>query len=181
MKKLKIIEFGNPILRQKAKKVPLAYIGTPKCQALIKNLIYTMREGQGVGIAAPQVGESIQLVIAEMRGTPTRPNHKPKGPAVLINPIIKEYSKETFLDYEGCLSIFGFFAKVPRSKRIVVEYYNENGDKVVEEATGNWARIYQHEIDHLSGVSFIDRVKDTKTFVTLEEYKKLMNKKPKTK
>ena len=179
MKVLPRTELGNPVLRKKAKRVPLQSLKTKKTKGLIEQMIYTMRRAGGVGLAAPQIGQSISLAVMEMRKTKSRPNLKPKGPIVIVNPKITKYSKKKSSEYEGCLSLRGVRGKVPRSESITVEYYNEKGEKVAEEASGFWARIFQHEIDHLNGVAYVDRIEDTKTIMTLGEFKERVLKKKK--
>ncbi len=177
MKILPRTQFGNPILRSKAKAVSLNFLKTPKGKKLIKAMIYTMRRSHGVGLAAPQIGESLQLAVMETRPTKMRPNLKRKGPIVIVNPKINSYSKEKIADWEGCLSLMGVRAKALRPKNITVSYFNVDGKKVVEQATGLWARIFQHEIDHLNGIAYMDRIKNTKTFMTNSEFKKRIVKK----
>lgn len=172
MKIIPRTQFGNPILRTKAKKIPLNFFSKDKFKELVKQMIYTMRRTGGVGLAAPQIGESLSLAVMETRPTPARPKLEKKGPIVIVNPRIVKYSKEKTGDWEGCLSFKNVRGNVPRSKVVTVEYYNEKGEKMVEKATGLWARIFQHEIDHLNGIVYIDRIKDTKTIMTLSEFKK---------
>jgi len=179
MKILPRTEFGNPILRKKAKKVPLDFLKTKKFKELIKQMIYTMRRTHGVGLAAPQIGESLSIAVLETRPTNTRPDLERKGPIVIVNPKIVKYSKEKIEGWEGCLSFNGVRGSVPRSKDITVEYYNENGKKISEKATGLWARIFQHEIDHLNGIVYVDNMKDMKSLTTLQEFKKRVLKKKK--
>lgn len=142
-------------------------------------MIYTLRETGGVGLAAPQINEPIQLAILQLRPVKKQSGIKPKGPTVVVNPKITYYSKEKIRDWEGCLSFLEFRAQVPRSKHIRVTYVNEEGKKVVEKASGFWARIFQHEIDHLNGIVYLDRVEDMKTVITLSEFKKRILKKKK--
>jgi peptide deformylase len=177
MKVIKFTQFGNPILRSKAKKVSIQFLKTPKGKTLIKNMIYTIRRKHGIGLAAPQIGKPLQIVVMEIRPTRIRPKQKHKGPIIVINPKITKFSKIKNNDWEGCLSIRGIIAIVPRSKNIVVKYYNENGKKIIEKTNGLWARIFQHEIDHLNGIGFIDRIEDTKSIMTISEYKKRILKK----
>jgi len=176
MKLLKNIEFGNPFLRKKAKKVSLKFLKTVQGKNLIENMIFTMRKNNGVGLAAPQIGKSWQLVVMEIRSTPTRPNQKPYGPIIVANPKIINYSKKIVDGWEGCTSIKGIFARVPRSKSVTVEYYNEKGKKIIKNSTDFLARIFQHEIDHLNGIGFMDRVVDNRTFITASEFKKIIAK-----
>ncbi len=179
MKILTRTQFGNPILRSKAKKVSLNFLKTTKGRKLIKAMIYTMRKSHGVGLAAPQIGEPLQLAVMEMRPTKDRPELKHKGPIVVANPKILAYSKGKISGWEGCLSIYSVRAKVSRPKSITVTYLNVDGKKVVEKASGLWARIFQHEIDHLNGIAYMDRIEDTKTIMTLSEFKKRILKKKK--
>lgn len=172
MKPLPRTEFGNPILRKKAKKVSHAFLRTRAFKTLVKNMIYTMRRVEGVGLAAPQIGKSLALVVMELHPTKTRPNLKRYGPIVVVNPRIISSSKEKESDFEGCLSFERVRARVPRARRVVVEYINETGEKVRERATGLWARIFQHEIDHLCGRVYMDRVTDMKTLMTEDEFAK---------
>ncbi|XKT75308.1 MAG: peptide deformylase [Patescibacteria group bacterium UBA2103] len=165
-------EFGNPILRKKAKTLTKKEIQSKKIKDLAKQMIYTMRRVQGVGLAAPQVGESVQLAVMEMRKTKTRSVDELKGPIVIINPKIISYSKKKIPGYEGCLSCMSIRGEVPRSESIEVEYINLEGEKIKEKASGLWARIFQHEIDHLNGIVYVDRIEDTKTIMTQKEFEK---------
>ncbi|MBY0111138.1 peptide deformylase [Patescibacteria group bacterium] len=173
---LKRSEFGNPILRAKAKKVPLKFIGTRAFNTLVADTVYTMRRANGVGLAAPQIGKSMRLAVLETRPTKTRPNLERSGVVVIVNPRIVHRSKALQKEWEGCLSFSDIRGQVPRAKTVVVEYYDECGEKVTAAAQGLWASIFQHEIDHLDGIGFMDRV-DTKSFMTLREYKKKFLKK----
>lgn len=140
-------------------------------------MLYTMRRVGGVGLAAPQIGESLNLAVMEIRATPTRPDLKKKGPITIVNPKITKYSKAVVEDWEGCLSFKNVRGCVPRSKEITVLYLNEKGEKVKEKASGLWARIFQHEIDHLNGKVYVDRIKDMKTLMTFSEFKQRVMKK----
>ncbi len=172
MKILRRTEFGNPILRKKAKKVALKTISTASFQKLVQQMVYTMRKVEGVGLAAPQIGKGIQLAVMETRPTKTRPTLKRSDVVVAVNPRITYRSKETAPSWEGCLSCEGIRGKVPRAKTIAVTYYDECGEKVTAAASGLWAAIFQHEIDHLNGITFLDRMKDMKTLMTVDEFRK---------
>ncbi len=174
MKALPRTEFGNPILRTKAKAVPLKSLRTPKMKKLIREMLLTMHKTGGVGLAAPQVGESIRLAVMETYSTEHRPHLEQRGPIVIVNPRIIQYSTILKKDWEGCLSFAPEHvgATVPRPSSITVEYYTEKGEKMVERASGLWARIFQHEIDHLNGVLYVDRLKDMKDLMTRNEFKK---------
>lgn len=142
---MKIITYPNPILEKKSKKIkdPL----DPKIQKLIKEMFETMKGSNGLGLAAPQVGKSIQLCVIEEGGSPY----------VLINPKITAKSKDCIVAEEGCLSFPGKFIPVERYAKIKVRYLNEKGEKCKIKAENLLARVMQHEIDHLSGDLFINK------------------------
>lgn len=177
MKVLTLTEFGNPILRSGTKKVPLSFLKTKEFKDLEKGMINTMRKTNGVGLAAPQIGISLRIAVMEIRKTPTRPNVVPQGPITIINPLIKKYGAKKEKGWEGCLSLHDVRGEVRRSSEVTVEYINSAGKKVVERATGLWARIFQHEIDHLNGAVYVDRMDDMKTLMTVGEFKKRVLKK----
>lgn len=178
MKELKRTQFGNPILRQKARELSKAEIKSAKIHTLIGDMFYTLYHKKlGVGLAAPQVGEGIALAVIKVQPTKHRPNAEPFE-TVLINPKIvstKGYRKQL---YEGCISggngTAALFAKVPRYKHVEVEYLDETGELRRKHFKDLQAQIVQHEIDHLNGILFVDKVTDTKTFVTYSEYMKLI-------
>lgn len=141
-----IVKFPNPMLRKKAKAVKRV---TPQILDLIDSMELTMRQAPGVGLAAPQLGESVRVIIADAG----------EGLHAIINPkILSKSNKQTFL--EGCLSLPGVEAPVERAETITVTGLNRCGQKIKIEAQGFLATILQHEIDHLDGFVFIDRVKD---------------------
>jgi peptide deformylase len=174
MKVLVTTEFGNPILRKKARKLRLQQIKSAKIQALIIDMKHTLiTKKMGVGVAAPQVGESLALSVIAIRPTPHRPNVKPFD-LVIINPEIVEASNIMKPMWEGCLSAGkeSLFAKVPRNNTVVVKYLDAAGVRCEQKLTGLRAQVVQHEVDHLNGILFVDHVKDTKSYMTLTEYKK---------
>ncbi|MDP2630081.1 MAG: peptide deformylase [Candidatus Uhrbacteria bacterium] len=166
----KLTQFGNPILRKKAKAIPLKKIRTTSFKKLIGQM-FGMIQDIGVGLAAPQIGKSIRLAVIDIHPLPHRPQVEPIK-RVLINPKILSCSRVTESDYEGCLSFDGVRGSVPRAKRVTVCYYNEKGEKRTETATGFFAKVLQHEIDHLNGVLYVDRMKDMRTLMTADEYSK---------
>lgn len=174
MKVLTRIEFGDPILREKARQLKPAEIGSTKIQTLIENMRHTLLAKKlGVGLAAPQVDEEIALSVIAIRPTKHRPKVEPYD-LVLINPKITKtfgYRKQI---WEGCLSAgaSGLFAKVPRYKKIEVSFLNEKGKNVTKQFDGLRAQVIQHEVDHLNGILLMDHVKDTSTYMTLKEYKR---------
>ena len=132
-----------------------------------------MREVGGVGLAAPQIGLPIQLAVIKIGKTPTRQDLTALPPIVLINPKIERHSKEELQDWEGCLSLPAVRGLVPRYKQIVVSYYDGTGKKqrrVIDKFFQ--ARVFQHEIDHLNGNLYVDRMRDMQSLMTLDEYMK---------
>lgn len=149
--KLPVRVVGDKVLRQKAAEVKE---NSEELQEFIQDLIFTMYEDDGVGLAAPQVGRSERIFVVDPYWY--REGHT-KKPLVIINPEFMEFSGEE-TDDEGCLSVPGIFSKVPRAERVVIEGLNENFQKVRYEAEGFFARSLQHENDHLDGILFIDKI-----------------------
>jgi peptide deformylase len=171
--------FGNAILRGNMRKLTPKKILSDEIQLLIKNMYYTLREKQyGVGIAAPQIGIPIALSVIGIKPTPTRPHLKPFN-TVLINPIIVETFGEEEEMWEGCISSGEgdntLYAKVPRFEKVRLQWLDENAKEHSEVLEGFVAHVAQHETDHLNGILFVDRVKDTKNYMLADEYKKLMD------
>ncbi len=167
-KTLKIAEIGNPVLRSPAKEV--RNIQDPSVQKLVNGLISTTIESNGVGIAAPQVSQSLQLFIVA-----SRPNlrylHAPKmEPTPMINPEILHYSDEVVAGWEGCLSVPGMRGLVKRSKEIEILYIDRHGQQQQQIFTDFVARIIQHEYDHIKGKIFLDRVESTLDLMSESEY-----------
>ena len=167
-----IVELGNPILRQPAKKVE--NISDHQVQQLIDNLIATANQANGVGIAAPQVAQSFQILIVASRPNPRYPHAPEMEPTAIINPQIVSHSEEMVKGWEGCLSIPGIRGLVPRYQEIEVTYIDRNGLSHKRHFTDFVARILQHEIDHLYGISFLDRLVSNLDIITEQEYQKLM-------
>jgi len=170
-------QFGDPILRAKAKRVLLKEIGTKKIQVVIDQMFYTMMRADGVGLAAPQIGKSIQLSVIKIAPTKHRADPRHLSKTVVINPKIIRHSQTVNDDWEGCLSCPNLRALVPRYDSVVVQYYDETGEKQVVTCTDLHARVFQHEIDHLNGILYVDRIKDIKSIMTLQEYNKRVLKK----
>lgn len=175
---MKISEFGNPVLRTVAKKVSIAEIKSDKIQKLILDMAeFLDSKKHGVGLAAPQIGKSLAVAIILIRPTPNRPDEK-KIKLTLINPeIITNFGRRKQM-WEGCLSSgpinSSLFAKVPRYKKIKLKYQDEKGVKREKIFEGLPAQVIQHEVDHLNGKLYVDRVKDTETYITFKEYMKLV-------
>jgi peptide deformylase len=165
---LKIAEIGNPVLRSPA--APVTNIQDPTIQKLIDDLISTTLESNGVGIAAPQASQNLQLFIVA-----SRPNlrylHAPKmDPTPMINPQILHYSDEVVAGWEGCLSVPGMRGLVKRSKAIEGLYCDRTGQQHQQVFTDFVARIIQHEHDHINGKVFLDRVESTLDLMSEAEY-----------
>ncbi|MBF2013740.1 MAG: peptide deformylase [Rivularia sp. T60_A2020_040] len=170
--KLSIIQLGNPILRQKAEFVN--NIEDKTIQKLIDDLLITVSEANGVGIAAPQVAVGYRIFIVASRPNLRYPHAPLMEPTAMINPRIVNYSDEIIKDWEGCLSVPGIRGLVPRYKTIEVEYTDRYGKLEKQELTDFVARIFQHEYDHMSGLVFLDRVESTFDIVTEQEYQNLI-------
>ena len=167
---LKVARLGHPVLRNVAKDLATKEITTPETQRLIDNMVETMKENDGVGLAAVQVHVPRQIAVLEVADNPRYPQ-KPEVPlSVLINPKVEPLSEETEEDWEGCLSIIEMRGKVPRYKEIKVLGFNREGKKLDFIASGFHARVIQHEWDHLQGKVFLDRMKDLSTLTYLPEY-----------
>ncbi len=168
---LQISEIGSPILRQKA--AAIVRIPGLDLDRSIDDLIATAIAANGVGIAAPQVGLSLRLFIVASRPSPRYPNAPMMEPTPMIDPHILDRSTELVSGWEGCLSVPGTRGLVPRHETIAVEYFTRDGERIQQELTGFIARIFQHEIDHLDGILFPDRVLDMTDLITEAEYLKI--------
>lgn len=171
---LQIAQLGNPILRRKAKSVE--NVKTAAVQKLIDDLISTVKDVDGVGIAAPQVYEPLRIFILASHPSTRYPHAPTMKPTAIINPKIVEDSGILVKDWEGCLSIPGIRGLVPRYTLIKVEYTTREGKKVQKTFEDFVARVFQHENDHLDGVVFLDRMDSMKDVITEKEYLKLMAK-----
>ena len=168
-----IVQLGHPILRQIAQ--PVKDIARPEIQTLIDTLITTAEKANGVGIAAPQIAKSYRIFMVASRANPRYPHAPWMEPTAMINPTIISHSEEIVKDWEGCLSVCGKRGLVPRYKAIAVEYLTRDGKLQTGEFTDFVARIIQHELDHLDGILFIDRIKNDRDIYTEEEYQKIIN------
>ena len=174
--KLKIVQAGDPVLRQQSRALTKKEISSASIQYLIELMRNTMREAPGVGLAAPQIGQSLQLAVIEDRPEYIA-DHSTEELAlyqrtiipfhVIINPKLSFVGNSSAQFFEGCLSVEGFQAVVNRALKVRVEYLNERGEEVTINAQGWYARILQHEIDHLNGTLYVDRMK-TRTLATSE-------------
>ncbi len=169
---LEIAQLGNPILRQVAQ--PVANPNDRSIQKLIDSLIATAASASGVGIAAPQVSQSYRLFIVASRPNSRYPNAPLMEPTAMVNPSIVAHSSEIVKDWEGCLSIPGIRGLVPRYQAIEVEYTSRDGQLHRRELKDFVARIFQHELDHLNGIVFVDRLESTLDLFTEQEYQRLI-------
>jgi peptide deformylase len=184
--RIKIASVGETVLRSEARPLVPEEIASARIRELIEHMRETLSDAPGVGLAAPQIGEPLQLAIIEdkpdyqvnlteaefaERGRRPVPFH------VLINPEIHLLSSPDVAFFEGCLSLPGFLGMVPRAQKVLVRAWNQFGEPVHIEAEGWYARILQHEIDHLKGTLYIDRMWG-RSFCTLESYNKHWKSKP---
>jgi peptide deformylase len=167
---LQISQLGNPVLRRRSQFVD--NIKADRIQELIDNLISTVQQANGVGIAAPQVAMGDRLFVVASRPNLRYPQAPHMEPTAMINPRIIASSTEKAKDWEGCLSIPGIRGLVPRSRSIEIEYTSRDGQLHRQEFTDFVARIFQHEHDHLDGIVFLDRVESTQELMTEDEYQK---------
>ena len=167
-----IAQLGNPVLRRLAQ--PVINVEKQAVQTLIDQLIQTAHETNGVGIAAPQVSVSDRLFIVASRPNLRYPHAPKMEPTAMINPSIIRVSGEPVKGWEGCLSVPGIRGLVPRYPMIEVEYTNREGNNHRTILTDFVARIFQHELDHLDGKVFLDRVEETQDLMSEAEYQKQM-------
>ena len=153
-----ILQIGHPVLRQIAREVE--QIDRPEIQTLIDNLIKITHEAKGVGIAAPQIGYSSRIIIIASHPNIRYPDAPLMSPTAMINPRILNHSDEMVAGMEGCLSVKQKRGSVNRYQAIEVEYFDSDGNYQKREYDGFVARIIQHELDHLNGILFVDRVQD---------------------
>lgn len=163
---LPIAQIGEPVLRQRAREVTREALGSAPIQALIDAMITTMRHARGAGLAATQVFEPVRICVIEVGDNPRYP-YKPKIPlTVLVNPVLTPITEERFDNYEGCLSVPDLRGVVPRATGIRLEALDRKGEPIAREIWGLSAGTFQHEVDHLDGKLFVDRVVDTSTLCT---------------
>jgi peptide deformylase len=175
---LKVARMGHPVLRAKTRPLHPSDIRTPRIQQLIDDMLDTMMEYQGIGLAAPQVHEGLRLFVAGFEPDAGEEDDEDDDEddehdvpqMVLINPEITVVGRETTEDWEGCLSIPEIRGRVPRARRITVTGYNRQGKKVEIAASGFTARVIQHETDHLDGILFLDRMKNFGSLTFLDEF-----------
>ncbi len=168
-----LVHVGDPVLRSGTRAVTRAELATSAVQDLIDDLVDTMRAANGAGIAAPQIGSDLRIAIAEV--TPANANrrypYKPPIPlTVLVNPRLRPRGDEVVVVNEGCLSVPGLRGELQRHVTIEATWWDRDGSEHVEERRGLTAGTFQHEVDHLDGRVFLDRVTDPTTFMTWDNY-----------
>ena len=172
-KDFNIAQIGHPILRNKTKDIPINEIKSENTQKIIEKMVKTMRKYNGAGLAANQIYEPIRICIIEVLDNPRYKHLNTIPLKVLINPkVIIKKDSATFNSYEGCLSVPNLRGKVKRYNTINVTYYTMDAKKITEDIKGLESIVYQHEIDHLDGYLFTDKVEDNSTLVTYENYQK---------
>jgi peptide deformylase len=166
----KIAQIGHPVLRQRAREVTTEELQSKDFQQLVDDLVETMRDANGAGLAAIQIYEPVRLLAVEVNGNPRYP-YKPKIPlTILVNPVIEPLSDEKFENYEGCLSVPNLRGIVKRVAKIKLTALDRHGAPIEMECRGFKAGTMQHEVDHLDGKIFVDRVEDPLSFSTWSEY-----------
>jgi peptide deformylase len=167
-----IVTIGHPVLREPARALSPDELRSPAVQELIDDMIETMRDVAGAGIAANQVGEAVRIAVAEVEGTNPRYPYKPPIPlTVIVNPEVEPVGKETVEINEGCLSVPGLRGVVERHVEIRLRYLDRDGRRHEEVKRGLTAGTFQHEIDHLNGTLIVDRA-DPRTLMTWEQFER---------
>jgi len=171
MTALPIVQIGHPTLRERAREVHEDDLGTPELRRICDDVVETMRAASGAGLAAPQVDLPLRIFAVEVDDNPRYP-YKPRlGLRVLVNPVVRALGAETYGSYEGCLSIPDLRGLLPRHVEVEVAYRDVDGGEHVERFGGLSAGTMQHELDHLDGVLFPDRVEDPSTLCTWEMFR----------
>jgi peptide deformylase len=176
MSLLKVARMGHPVLRRRAREIERAELKHPSVQQLIDDMIDTMHEYHGVGLAAPQVHEGLRIFVAAINPMEEDPLSPDDPPMVFVNPVITLVGADMAEDWEGCLSIPDVRGRVPRVRAIKVTALDRAGGKIDVSAESFPARVIQHETDHLDGVLFLDRMRSFETLAYLEEYSRYWTK-----
>jgi peptide deformylase len=169
---LKVARLGHPVLRKPAEPVPVDEIRSPEIQRLVDDMVETMREYNGAGLAANQVHTLRRICVIEVHGNPRYPEAPSIPLTVLINPVVTPLTVDMEDGWEGCLSIPDMRGMVPRYSAVRLESYDRAGDKVDLVAKEFFARVIQHETDHLNGLLYVDRMRDLSTLTHLAEWGK---------
>ena len=173
MSRREIVELGDPVLRERAREVTPEELRGDAVQQLIDDMIETMRAANGAGLAANQVGETLRVAVVEVRPDNPRYPYKPPVPlTVIVNPVIEPLDDDVEQINEGCLSVPNLRGEVPRHLNIRVRYMDREGQEHDEVRRGLTAGTFQHELDHLDGTLFVDRVTDPATLSTWEQFER---------
>jgi peptide deformylase len=169
---LKVARLGHPVLRQVAQPVPVDAIRSPNVQRLIDDMIETMREYDGAGLAAPQVHALLQIAVIEVAANPRYPDAPEVPLTVLVNPVVTPLTDEVEEGWEGCLSVPDMRGRVPRRIAVRLEAYDRDARRVDLVAKDFFARVIQHETDHLNGIVYLDRMLDLSSLSHLAEWQR---------
>jgi peptide deformylase len=176
MSLLKVARMGHPVLRSRAREIERAELKQPSMQKLIDDMIDTMHEYHGVGLAAPQIHEALRIFVAAIAPQNEEPLAPGDEPMVFINPVITPVGNDVVEDWEGCLSIPDIRGRVPRARSITVSAFDRHGGRIEIASHDFPARVIQHETDHLDGVLFFDRMRTFESLAFLEEYARYWSK-----
>lgn len=166
----KIAQIGHPVLRQRAREISHDELTSPAIQQLIDDLVETMHDADGAGLAAIQIYEPVRICAIEVRNNPRYPYKPPIPLTILVNPVLTPVDDEVFDNNEGCLSVPNLRGMVKRSVHLHVKALDRHGAPIDEVVHGLKAGTFQHEVDHLDGKVFLDRVEDTKTLATWADF-----------
>jgi peptide deformylase len=168
---LPIVTVGDPVLRERARELSVDELRSDEVQRLIDDMIETKRAAHGAGIAANQVGRAVRVAVVEVEpGNPRYPYKPPVDLTVIVNPVVEPLDDEVFVVNEGCLSVPGLRGDLERFVNVRVRYLDRDGAPHDEVRRGLTAGTFQHEVDHLDGILFLDRVRDPTTFSTWEQF-----------
>jgi peptide deformylase len=169
---LKVARLGHPVLRQVARPVPPERIRSAEIQRFIDDMVETMREYNGAGLAATQVHTLLQIAVLEVEGNPRYPEAPDIPLTVIINPVVTALGAEMEDGWEGCLSVPDMRGMVPRYTVVRLQWYDRDAQRLDLEARGFFARVIQHETDHLQGIVYPDRMRDLTTLSFMAEWNK---------
>ena len=169
---LKVARLGHPVIRAAAKPVPVEHIKTAEFQNLLDDMVETMHEYNGVGLAAPQIHLSLQVAVLQCEMNPRYPEAPPIPLTVILNPVVTVLDSTPVEDFEGCLSIPDFRGSVPRFKQVRVQALGRAGEPLDFVATDFHARVIQHETDHLKGEVYLDRMPNMRSLGHLAEFQR---------
>jgi peptide deformylase len=169
---LKVARLGHPVLRQRAEEVPVADIRSPEIQRLVDDMVETMREYDGAGLAGNQVHTLKRIAVIEVGGNPRYPDAPQIPLTVLVNPVVTPLTEEMDEGWEGCLSVPDMRGVVPRYTAVRLEAFDRDGQPIDLVAKEFFARVIQHETDHLDGIVYVDRMRDLSTLSHIAEWQK---------